>query len=47
MEHHEKPKRLSHRLLTTVAGSLNQYIKNVYKFKEILGGGGFGTVRVG
>ena len=32
--------------LKTVAGSLFQDIRKVYKFKEVLGGGHFGTVRV-
>lgn len=32
--------------LQTTGGSLNKDIREIYKFKEILGGGHFGTVRV-
>jgi calcium-dependent protein kinase len=39
--------KLSNSSLNSTGGSLNTDIKNIYKFKEILGGGNFGTVRVG
>ena len=33
--------------LKTIGGSLYQDIRKIYKFKDILGGGHFGTVRIG
>ena len=32
--------------LNVVAGSLNKDIRKIYKFKEVLGGGHFGSVRI-
>ena len=33
--------------IKTMAGSLNKDIRNIYKFKDLLGGGHFGSVRIG
>ncbi len=39
----EKKKKIC---LKTVAGSLEEDIRKIYKFKDVLGGGHFGTVRI-
>ena len=38
---------LSEEPIKTIAGSLEKDIRQIYKFKEVLGGGHFGTVRIG
>jgi calcium-dependent protein kinase len=42
--HYKKHKKI---VLKATGGSLNKDIRQYYKFKEVLGGGHFGTVRIG
>ena len=41
-----RKKSLSPKKIKTVSGSLNSDIRKKYKFKDVLGGGNFGSVRV-